>query len=143
VVTESTPRSAVKIRAPETLCRARGNGFTLLEVMVALAVVSIGMTAAVSLMSRNIDTTALLEERTYANWVAQNLVAEMKLDGIAATGVVEGEKMMAGRIWYWKADIKPTLDGDVLQVLITVSSEEDRKNTVTGITAYLSTAVSS
>lgn len=119
------------------------SGFSLIEVLVALVVISIGMTAALSATSSSVDVLGHVERTTYANWVAENVLAEIKLEGIANTGELKGESTMAGRNWYWQAEIKPTFDTDVLQVRLRVSLNEEMENPDSDVTGYLKAMVSS
>ena len=57
----------------------RQHGFTLLEVMVALAVIAFALAAAVSAVSGNTRNAAGLQQRTYAHWVAMNKMAELQI----------------------------------------------------------------
>ena len=50
----------------------RNRAFTLIEVMVALAIIALSLTAVAAKMGRMIDTSNSMQERTYASWIAQN-----------------------------------------------------------------------
>ena len=54
-------------------------GFTLLEVMIALSIVSIALVAIIGLMGDYVRNLQGLQERTFAHWVAMNRVAELQL----------------------------------------------------------------
>ena len=74
--------------------RARAGAFTLVEVMVALAIIALSLTAVASKMGRMIDTSNAMRERTYASWMAQNKIAELRLANVvpevtATSGEVE------------------------------------------------------
>ena len=60
----------------------RSRAFTLVEVMVALAIIALSLTAIASKMSRMIDTSNSMRERTYASWIAQNKITEMRLANV-------------------------------------------------------------
>ncbi len=118
-------------------------GFSLIEVLVALVVIGIGMSAALSATNSNVDVLGHIERTTYANWVAENVLAEIKLEGIANTGELQGESKMSGKTWYWQAEIKPTFDADVLQVRLKVSINENLELLDADVTGYLRSEVSS
>ena len=62
--------------------RRRHRGFTLVEVMVALAIIALSLTAIAAKMSRMIDTSNSMRERTYASWIAQNKITELRLANV-------------------------------------------------------------
>ena len=57
----------------------RSKGFTLLEVMVALMIVAFALTALSASMNQMIDAANTMRDRTYASWIAQNKIAELRL----------------------------------------------------------------
>ena len=57
----------------------RAYGFTLVEVLVALAVVAIALLALTRAAGVQVATFDALRERTLAGWVAANVVAETRL----------------------------------------------------------------
>ena len=118
----------------------KSNGFSLLEVLVALAVIGIGMSAALSVTNNTIDSHTEIEKRTYGNWMAENLIAELKLKGAATPGVLEGDENMAGREWYWRADITTTFDDDVLLCRMIISLSKQFDEIVADQTSYLMAA---
>ena len=54
-------------------------GFTLIEVMVALAIVALALTAIAASMNQMIDSATTMRDRTYASWIAQNKITEFRL----------------------------------------------------------------
>jgi general secretion pathway protein I len=61
------------------LVAQRQNGFTLIEVMVALVIVALSLTAVTASMSQMIDASQAMRDRTYASWIALNRIAEFRL----------------------------------------------------------------
>ncbi len=57
----------------------RAAGFTLLEVMIALSIVSIALVAIIGLMGNYVRNLQGLQEQTFAHWVAMNRVVELQL----------------------------------------------------------------
>lgn len=86
--------------------RGKVRGFTLIEVMFALAVFAVAATALISAATQAVDTTFELRQRTQALLVAQNTLAEMQAYNKptrVSTGRLERENF--GRRWWvhWQA----------------------------------------
>jgi len=82
---------------------ARHGGFTLLEVMVALAVFALAAIALLDLQRESLRTTGGVAERAIAQIVAENrLVALMAGRETPEPGIRRGETEMAGRNWLWR-----------------------------------------
>ena len=82
------------------------DGFTLVEVMVALAVIAIALPALLFSVMEQLDGTAYVREKTQAQWVAANKMTEVRLAN-RCSGAVPGKKMsgretLAGRDWEWE-----------------------------------------
>lgn len=111
-------------------------GFTLLEVVVALAVIAIALGAAISGGSAQVDNAAHLRERTFAHWVAMNRIAAAELDPAAArpgSGLVE----MAGREWRWELAMAPTEARGVTRLEVTVSPAGRPESILARAASYL------
>lgn len=81
-------------------------GFTLIEVVVALAVVAIGLLALSATTTQYTRQAAGLEERSIATWIAADRLAEIRLQpGFPDVGVQTGMQTMMGREWSWRAVI--------------------------------------
>jgi general secretion pathway protein I len=77
--------------------------FTLLEILVALAVLAIALAATARSMGAAIDTTAALRERTLARWVAEDRLAQLELGREwPALDTKEGDADMGGRAFRWR-----------------------------------------
>ena len=89
--------------------RRFGRGFTLIEVMVALTIVAFALTAVASSMSQMIDAANSMRDRTYASWIAQNKLAEMRLEGtMPEVRTTSGEVEYARTNWAWSAVVSET-----------------------------------
>lgn len=110
-------------------------GFTLVEVMVALAIVALSLTAMAASMNTMIDNASTMRERTYASWIAQNKIAELRLSGeVPEVGTNSGELEYGGTQWSWRTVISETGVESFMRIDVTVSlldSDYDVR-TVTG-----------
>ncbi|HEX5842512.1 MAG TPA: type II secretion system minor pseudopilin GspI, partial [Pseudomonas sp.] len=70
----------------------RAGGFTLLEVLVALAIFALVAASVLTATARSLQTASRLEEKTLAMWIADNQLAELQLSKTpAADGRDQGE----------------------------------------------------
>lgn len=106
-----------------TLVRTRG--FTLLEVLVALAIVALGMAALMTALSSAADSTTYLRDKTFAEWVALNRIEEVRLaQQRPQKGDSEGEMELAGRKWQWKQEVLETEVEGILRIDVRVRPKE-------------------
>jgi len=97
-------------------------GFTLLEVMVALVIISLALAGVAGSMGQMIDTANTMRDRTYASWIAQNKITEMRLAGvIPEVGESSGEEDYANTTWAWSAEISETGVENLMKVDVAVS----------------------
>jgi general secretion pathway protein I len=81
-------------------------GFTLIEVLVALAIVAVGMAAVMRAITSSADTVFYLRDKTFAQWVALNQIANLRVTAqIPAVGNSEGDIDYAGRKWHWRQEV--------------------------------------
>ena len=111
------------------MCPIHYRAFTLVEVMVALAVVSVAVPALLLTLSQQLDGTRYLQDRIQAQWVAANRLAELRLvaaaKGTLQTGLITGSEDMAGRVWYWWSEGEATQVPDFFRYEVTVSDSEE------------------
>jgi general secretion pathway protein I len=99
----------------------RHAGFTLVEILVALAVLAIALAAVMRSISQGIDTSAALRERTMALWVAQNRLATHQLQrDFPAPDTTDGTVTLGGREWRWREQVATTPDADLRRMEIDV-----------------------
>ena len=85
--------------------RRAAQGFTLVEILVALAVLAIALTAAARSLGAAIDTTVALRDRTLARWVAEDRLAQLELSKEwPDLDVKEGDADMGGRAFHWRQE---------------------------------------
>ncbi|MCR4347276.1 MAG: type II secretion system minor pseudopilin GspI [Sulfuricaulis sp.] len=113
-------------------------GFTLVEVLVALAVLAIALAAILRAMGQAIDATSTLRERNIALWVAQNRLVEhqMRRDWPAAD-TKDGDAEIGGVKWYWREQVSTTPEPRIRRIEITVRRIADSQNTQARLVGYL------
>ncbi len=109
-----------------TLRARHSPGFTLLEVLLAMAVIGIAVLALSETGGRSPRLIADLADRTYAQWIADNALAEIRLfEGFPEPGPRRGRENMAGRQWLWRAEVKQTADPALRRIDVWVLIEGD------------------
>jgi general secretion pathway protein I len=104
----------------------RLKGFSLVEVLIALAVLAIAMAALLGAAARNTSNQSYLEQRIFAHWVAMNHLAEVRLqEDPPAIGTMEGEEMLGGREWRWHTEVAATSDSSVRRLEVQVYQGSD------------------
>ena len=97
------------------------NGFTLLEIMVALAIFSLAALAMVRLQGYSVRSTANLGDSSMAWQVARNVAVEILSNPASPTlGETRGEEINGGQNWVWTATTSSTDDRRLVTVDIAV-----------------------
>lgn len=111
--------------------RKRQRGFTLIEVMVALVIVALGMTAVHSQISRYAIGAATIEQKTLASWIASNKLTELSIEPTwPAIGDSEEEIEFAGRYWLVRTEVSETEVENLRRVDVYVSLSDQPERTV-------------
>ena len=113
-------------------------GFTLLEVLVALAIVAIGLTAA--LRATGVGTEGVGEYRDHmlALWLAQNIVAERGARQDWPTpDTTNSEETFANRHFLVRQEVKTTPNPRFRRLNVSVSSREEPGRTLQSSVAFL------
>ena len=97
-------------------------GFTLIEVLVALVVAVLALAGVLASVSQMADAGITMRERTYASWIGQNKIAELRLANvIPEVDESNGEVEFAGQEWAWRAVVSETGVENLFRVDIDIS----------------------
>ena len=97
------------------------NGFTLLEIMVALAIFSLAALAMVRLQGYSVRSTSNLGDSSMAWQVARNVAVQILSNPTPPTlGETRGEELNGGQNWQWTATTSSTDDSRLVTVDIDV-----------------------
>src|SRR5690554_2547674 len=98
----------LSLRWSTSMNKLQQQGFTLLEVMVALTVfVAIAVTLSQT-ASQSIDTTLYLQEKTLASMVAENKLNTLRIEGLPAVGERKETTRLADRQWQLTTKVEKT-----------------------------------
>lgn len=96
-------------------------GFTLIEIMVALAVFSLAVLALLRLENATIRGAAVLGDTVAADMVAQSVAVEaMTVARPPSPGIARGSDINGGRRWAWTRSVGAIGDGQVLRIDVAV-----------------------
>ncbi len=116
----------------------RQAGFTLLEVLVALAILAIAIAAVMRVSSAEINHAEAMRMRLLADWVAQNRLALHAANGDwIAVGTQTGEDTQADIRFLWREDISATPNPAFRRMEVTVSTPDDPGHVLRKLTGFL------
>ena len=114
-------------------------GFTLIEVMLAMAVFSIAGLALMGASSNNARNMGHLETKMFATWVASNQLVSASLNETwPPKNNAKGDVELAGRTWFWQQKVIKTTNNDMRAIVMEVRLNLDDELAVTSLTTYVS-----
>jgi general secretion pathway protein I len=114
------------------------NGFTLVEILVALAIVAIALAAGMRALAQSTESASALKARTLALWVAQNrLAAAQVATPWPALGNSTGEAEEAGTRFVWQASVTTTPNPAFRRIDITIAEPQAPDYALARLTGFL------
>ena len=115
----------------------RHDGFTLIEVMVALTIIAISLGALLSTSGTQASSATYLKQKTLAHWVAANELTQIRISKtFPNAGDKKGSTEMAGHEWYWIRTTKETEDKNAREVTFTVYADKNYEKNLTSLIGY-------
>jgi len=109
------------------MLRRRARGFTLIEVLIALVIVSLVLAAAMRAGGTLIVTQDALRRATLAGWSADNRLAEIRLArSFPAVGTSESPCPEADLVLVCVVEVRATPDVSVRRIDVRVIEATDR-----------------
>ena len=110
-------------------------GFTLLEVLIAMVILAIALTAVIKSTTENIRDNAYLQEKTAANWAGMLVVNQIRAGLLVVSGGSQstGQIQQLGTTWHYQANVKTTPNPKIKEIDVDIT----RANTAITLTSYL------
>jgi general secretion pathway protein I len=110
----------------------KAKGFTLIEVMVALAVVAVALPALLMSLYQQMDNTAYLRDKSLAHMVAANKMTETRIFAGATRSIKAGKDSglteFADQEWHWWLETKTTVIDNFFRIEIAVAKDESQQD---------------
>lgn len=120
---------------------SRQAGFTLLEVLVAVAVLALALTAIISGGSSAARAASLMRDKTLALWVAHNRLAEIDLQPTwVQIGSSSDDVQMGGEEWTWHTNVVGTQDPTLRRIDIFVNKRGQGDYRYAMLSSFISSA---
>jgi general secretion pathway protein I len=116
----------------------RRSGFTLIEVLVALAIVAIALLSALRAAGQGTNNVGELRARLLAGWVAENLLAEHRArrDWLPL-GIQRGTEREGGLDFAWRQEVIATPNAAFRRVDVRVFASAEESYSLAHLAGFL------
>ena len=121
---------------PQTRNNAFSAGFTLLEVMIALAIVATALMALLALSNRSIEVHERLQKTTRATMLAQDKMAEFETEGLPEDRD-SGSFEEPFEEYRWRFTVTETPLPSTVEVKLSVVWGREQENEAVDLTSFL------
>ena len=106
----------------------RTRGFSLIELLVALAVFSLAVLALLNLAGENTRAAVVIEERVLAGVVAENRAIEAMVEPLdVLASASSGSELAGDQQWRWTREVLPTEDPGIVHIAISVRPAQEQR----------------
>jgi len=116
---------------------AKHGGFTLIEVLVALAIISIALLASLRVAGGGTNSVGELRSRLLAGWVAENILAEQRARGIwLPPGTQRGLTRQGGIDFVWREEVVATPNALFRRADVRVFAAQDETHALAHLVGF-------
>ena len=116
----------------------RRRGFTLVEILVALAIIAVALAAGMRALAQSADSATALKARTLGLWVAQNRLAAAQIAAPwPGVGRYQGDARQAGAQFLWRETVSTTPNPAFRRIDIAVMQPDRPDYEVAHLVGYL------
>lgn len=115
-------------------------GFTLIEVLVAMLIVAIAFTAILKVDNEAIAHQLALEQRVIAHWVGLQVINAVKVGTLSVPNTaqtLEQNTLALGQTWRWVLQLNNTPNEAIQQITVSVYLS-DRTEKIVELRGYFS-----
>ena len=122
---------------------SRQRGFTLLEVLAALVIISLGMLGVIEAVGQTASNSSRMRDRMIAHWVGMNKLTAVRLESRPPKIDKTSDQVeMAGRRWRWTMEVQETPVQSLRRIDIRVAEAEAGEDaTLATVTGFYGTAI--
>jgi len=106
----------------------RQKGFTLIEVLVALSIASVGLISLIKAQTQSTKNLEILQHKTLANLAASNLAVEMRLNKTHPIGFKNGQYKLGRQYWYWQSNTNSTPNENIVKLSLSIFTNKQKMN---------------
>lgn len=113
-------------------------GFTLIEVMVALAIIAIALASLIKASGSHTRSASYLKSKTLAHYVALNEIAKIQVKRKwPSIGTKKKSSEMAGIEWFWISEVGKTRSDDIRSIKFNIYQDEQRTRSLAQAQAFI------
>lgn len=127
------------VRLPPSNVANQQAGLTLIEVLVALAIIAIALTAIIKASSQSIRSTGYLRHKTMASWVGESVMNQVQAGVIQLPADQDADDnvvTLLGEEWHWWGHSEATANTHIKKLTVNVSDSKEHETSLLTLESY-------